>query len=362
MVDGRTRVLRVGRSGEDLADAAAIGEAAEVLRRGGLVAFPTETVYGLGADATNPSAVREIFEAKGRPATNPLIVHGADEAAVRWAVAEWPEWAGRLAAQFWPGPLTLVLPRSERVAEEVTAGLGTVGVRVPDHRVALALLRTLGRPIAAPSANRSTGVSPTAAEHVLADLEGRVDLVLDAGRTAVGIESTVVDVTGRLPRILRPGVIGADWIGEVLGVEVEVVEARRGGVGDEGPMTSPGQMEVHYAPRAEVRLIDPEAVGAEAEVEGSRAALLVVGRPMEVGGRGYGEVVCWRDPVVAARELYATLREWDERGVERVDVVLPELGDERWRAVRDRLWRASRRVSGSGLGGGGGRCGDAGAR
>ncbi len=189
----RTRVLQVDR---DEPDPAAISEAARVLRAGGLVAFATETVYGLGADATNPEAVARIFEAKGRPSTNPLIVHVADKADALACVAEWPGRADRLADRFWPGPLTLVLPRSSIIPDIVTAGQETVGVRVPRSGVARWLILEAGCPVAAPSANRSTGISPTEARHVLKDLDGKVDLVLDSGPTGVGIESTVLDLSG----------------------------------------------------------------------------------------------------------------------------------------------------------------------
>ncbi|HET9596365.1 MAG TPA: L-threonylcarbamoyladenylate synthase, partial [Anaeromyxobacteraceae bacterium] len=194
-----------------------MARAAALLRAGGLVAFPTETVYGLGALALEPLAVRAIYAAKGRPATNPLIVHVPGVADARALVAEWPVEAERLAARFWPGPLTLVLPRAASVPDEVTAGGSTVAVRAPGHPVAQALLAALGAPVAAPSANRSEHVSPTRAEHVLADLEGRIDAVVDGGPCAVGIESTVLWIAGGRPRVLRPGVVGRREIEEVIG-------------------------------------------------------------------------------------------------------------------------------------------------
>ncbi len=196
---------------------AAIAEAAEVLRRGGLVALPTETVYGLGANALEAGAVQAIFAAKERPPRNPVIVHVADaEAARAWAAA-WPERAGQLAERFWPGPLTLVLPKRPVVPDIVTAGGATVGLRVPAHRVALALLKAADVPIAAPSANRSSRVSPTTAAHVLADLEGRIDMILDAGPTSGGLESTVLDLTVEPPRVLRPGLVSVAQLEEVIG-------------------------------------------------------------------------------------------------------------------------------------------------
>ncbi len=271
-----TRVLTVDRAQPD---PAALEEAAEVLRRGGLVAFPTETVYGLGADATNPEAVARIFEAKGRPSTNPLIVHGWDIKTVRTAVNGWPVSAAKLAQRFWPGPLTFVLPRSRLIPDIVTAGQETVGTRVPDDLVACALLQRFGGLVAAPSANRSTRVSPSTAQHVLKDLDGRVDLILDAGPTCVGIESTVLDLTSHPPRLLRPGAITAGEIGDRLKLTVATPEHL---VADPGfAQTSPGQQELHYAPRALITLKTLEHViqhGALVTI--LPTALLVIGRGM----------------------------------------------------------------------------------
>ena len=201
-----------------------------MLRRGGLVAFATETVYGLGADATDPAAVTRIFEAKGRPDANPLIVHADGPDMARSCVANWPDEARLLAEACWPGPLTLVLPRSARIPDVVTAGLETVGVRVPDTRVARSLIARAGRPVAAPSANRSTGISPTLARHVLKDLDGRIDLILDSGPTALGLESTVLDLSRDSPRLLRPGPFSREFLAETLGKDV--VGPESGGPGD----------------------------------------------------------------------------------------------------------------------------------
>jgi len=328
-------------------DPAALEEAARILHAGGLVAFPTETVYGLGADALNSVAVARIFQAKGRPATNPLIVHGHDIEPLRQAISAWPRAAAILAQRFWPGPLTLVLPRSPLIPDAVTAGLDTVGIRIPDCAVARELLRTFGRPIAAPSANRSTGVSPTTAGHVLADLEGRIELILDGGPTRVGIESTVVDLTAGPPRLLRPGAITAEQIGRVLGVEVATQSIN--GSATEGPSSSPGQMEVHYAPRALVVLCHPDQIQIEPRIYPWKIALIVVGQSIPATPGLYDERVDWADPVTAARELYATLHRWDDESVHRIDVVLPPDNDA-WRAIRDRLWRASRRWARQGQG------------
>ncbi len=206
----------------DAPDPDAIREAADVIRRGGLVAFATETVYGLAADATDPVAVARVFEAKGRPPTNPLIVHVDSVDAARPLAAEWPDLAERLAARFWPGPLTLVLAKTPAIPDEVTAGGPTVGLRVPRPAVARDLIARSGRPIAAPSANRSLRISPTTARHVAKDLAGRVDLILDSGPTTVGLESTVLDLAGPSPTVLRPGTITAQMLADVLGFAPDV--------------------------------------------------------------------------------------------------------------------------------------------
>ena len=201
----------------DEPDPAVLKLAASILKQGGLVAFATETVYGLGAVATNSEAVTRIFEAKGRPARNPVIVHVTGVAQARECVDDWPRAAETLAARFWPGPLTLVLKRSAIIPDVVTAGLDTVAVRVPVGKVALGLIERTEEPIAAPSANRSNRLSPTRALHVLADLDGRIDLIIDSGPTAVGLESTVIDLTTPIPRVLRPGPIAASELASALG-------------------------------------------------------------------------------------------------------------------------------------------------
>src|SRR5437763_8542920 len=230
------------------ADSAAIASAADVLRSGGLVAFPTETVYGLGANALDADAVGRIFAAKGRPAANPIIVHVADAAGVGAVVADWPDAAARLAERFWPGPLTLVLPKRDAVPDVVTAGGPTVAVRVPAHPVAHALLRAAGVPVAAPSANRSSELSPTTAGHVLHGLGGRIDLILDAGPCPGGIESTVLDVTNDPPRLLRPGLVTPAQIEAVIG------PIQRFGEPAGSVLRSPGLLAKHYAPRAPLEL------------------------------------------------------------------------------------------------------------
>lgn len=343
-MDRTTRVIRVNPVDPE---PAALEEAAAVIRAGGLVGFPTETVYGLGADATNPEAVARIYETKGRPPTNPLIVHGDDVAALRPTVADWDKTSATLAQTFWPGPLTLVLPRSSLIPDIVTGGQDTVGVRVPDSEVARRLLAWVGRPVAAPSANRSTGVSPTTAQHVLKDLDGKIDLILDAGPTPVGIESTVLDLMSNPPRVLRPGAITAAQIGRVLGIEIEKLFSSQ--TDPDSPMSSPGQMEVHYSPRTLVRLIDLDALTSWPWSSTDLPyGLLVAGHEVPLGVGSPAFRIDWSDPNVAARELFSTLHLWDEAKLNIIYVVLPP-ADDAWLGVRDRLWRASRRWAHEGL-------------
>jgi L-threonylcarbamoyladenylate synthase len=293
--------------------------AARVLREGGLVAFPTETVYGLGADATNEAAVRRIFAVKGRPAGHPLIVHLASaEALGAWA-AEIPREAKVLAERFWPGPLTMVLRRGEGVPRVVTGGQETVGLRVPAHPAARALLREFGGGVAAPSANRFGRVSPTTADHVRQDLGGEVDFVLDGGPCAVGIESTIVDLSGEAPALLRPGGVPREALEAALGRAVPPV-------GEGGPR-APGRLASHYAPRARVILAEPRALEARA------AELRALGMRVEI-------LRLPEDAEAAARALYASLRDADARGVEAVVAAVPSeegLG----LAIADRLRKAA---------------------
>jgi L-threonylcarbamoyladenylate synthase len=318
----------------------ALEVAAEVLQHGGLVAFATETVYGLGADATNPEAVARIFAAKGRPAFNPLIVHASGTAMARTCVRDWPDAADALATAFWPGPLTLVVPRSERIPDIVTAGGATVGLRVPRPAIARRLITTAGRPIAAPSANRSTRTSPTRAEHVVEDLGGRIDLILDSGPTAVGLESTVLDLTPRHPRVLRPGPITAGEIAHVLGVNVvETTDEPQ----PAGPLSSPGQMDVHYAPRTcAVRVDAPGDLGGLRWPP--RAALLVIGPHTIASLSSSLHQFRLETPEAAARDLYAVLHECDRLQLDLV-VVLPPPDRPEWAAVRDRIRRATQPYS-----------------
>jgi L-threonylcarbamoyladenylate synthase len=313
-----------------IADAAGVARAAVLLRGGGLVAFGTETVYGLGADATNERAVAGIFAAKGRPRFNPLICHYPDAAAAFAHVV--PTTAAQtLAAALWPGPLTLVLPRRPDcpVALLTGAGLDTLAVRVPAHPVALALLRAVGRPVAAPSANRSGQVSPTTAEHVLAGLAGRIDAVLDSGPCAVGVESTVLDLSGPTPTLLRPG-----------GVPLEMLETLIGPVAlgrpiEGGALRSPGLLSSHYAPGLPVRL-EAQAVTAD-------EALLAFGPPLPGAGTMF-QLSAAGDTTEAATRLFSGLRWLDAEGTRlglRGIAVMPVPDAGLGLAINDRLGRAA---------------------
>ncbi len=315
-------------------DLAAIQAAAEVWRRGGLVAFPTETVYGLGADAANERAVARIFAAKGRPADHPLIVHVAAAAEIeRWA-REIPEVAWLLAATFWPGPLTLILKRRPGVSDLVTGGQDTVGLRVPGHPVALALLEAFGGGIAAPSANRFGRVSPTSAAHVVAEFGTALDCIVDGGSCPVGLESTILDLSGELPRVLRPGGVTRRTLGELLGEVPEIG-------GAEAPR-APGRLAAHYVPDTPLRLV------ADAAAELASQSLWSDGKPVAVLARRaptapleHGRwVIMPDDPVSYGRELYARLRDVDAWGCELLLVEQPP-SSEGWEAVQDRLTRAT---------------------
>jgi L-threonylcarbamoyladenylate synthase len=321
-------------------DPRALGPAAETLRRGGLVAFPTETVYGLGAHALDPQAVARIYAAKGRPGYNPLIVHVADADAARALTSAWPAEADALAAAFWPGPLTLVLPKNDSIPHSVTAGLPSVALRVPAHPVAHALLRLAGIPVAAPSANRSTEVSPTTAQHVVRSLGERVDVIVDGGPCPVGIESTVLSLAGPVPTLLRPGTISVDDLRPVIGHVAlpssapEATAAR----------PSPGMMDRHYAPRAELRLLvegESEAKLMAVPVLGDTAVLVLHPNARTAGVLPSAHVIVMPDdPTEYAARLYALLHELDERGYARIWVQQPPDAPA-WAGVRDRLRRAA---------------------
>jgi L-threonylcarbamoyladenylate synthase len=328
-----------------------IARAAQVIRTGGLVAFPTETVYGLGANALDAAAVRHVFEAKGRPAANPIIVHVADEETARRLSRSWPADAAKLARAFWPGPLTLVVEKKAIVPDAVTAGGPTVALRVPGHPVAQALLRAARVPIAAPSANRSTEISPTRAEHVIKSLGDRVNLVLDAGPASGGLESTVVDVTSRPARILRLGLISPEEIRAVVGSVAALDSPSQGAVESgagripaaDAPRRSPGQLSRHYAPRARLECLNNSAARvSELLASGRRVGWLTLG-PSDSASTvalQVSEMPVESDAYAAA--LYAALHELDAAGVEYIIVEAPPAG-EAWLAIHDRLRRAAAR-------------------
>lgn len=325
---------------------AAVDRAAEILRGGGLVAIPTETVYGLAADALDEDAVESIFRAKGRPATNPLIVHVVDAAAARDLAAEWPAAAEAITGALWPGPVTVVVPRSRAVPAIVTGGGPTVALRCPAHPLTRLLLERTARPLAAPSANRSEAVSPTTAHHVLEGLGRGVDLILDAGPCLHGIESTVIDCTTEPVRILRPGPVTREQLESLLGGAVAVGDLDpSGGV---APARSPGTAARHYAPRTPLELPDDPAARVAMLLDAGRRVGWLTLHPDAPGTRDLAATAADRlvvvpadpDPVGFARGLYAMLHALDRRGLDHIVVDRPP-DIEAWRAVHDRLTRAA---------------------
>lgn len=317
-------------------DPAVIARAAELLRAGRLVAFPTETVYGLGANALDAAAVARIYEAKGRPSFNPLIVHAANAPEAFALARETNERATALADAFWPGPLTLVLPKQPLVPDIVTAGLDSVAVRVPAHPVAHALLVTAKIPVAAPSANLSTMLSPTQGRHVQGSLGERVDLILDAGPTPVGIESTVIDVSHAMPTLLRPGTITVPEIEAVIGPIAIAAGAAEGAA-----RPSPGMMEKHYSPRARVVIVDAADVEVMMRAErqaGRRVGAIVIGAPVVVDET---VIVLPGDARGYAARMYGALHDLDDHRCEIVVVERVPHSVE-WLGVRDRMQRAAK--------------------
>lgn len=310
-----------------------VSRAVEVLRSGGLVAVPTETVYGLGADAENELAVRRIFAVKGRPSSHPLIVHVHDRSKLEGWARDIPPEADVLAKAFWPGPLTMVFKRGPRARDVVTGGQDTIALRVPAHPLAQALLDKFGGGIAAPSANRFGKVSPTTAEHVRADLGGDVDFILDGGPSQIGVESTIVDLSGDAPALLRPGGIGKEELERVLGREVPLRA--------KSEVRVSGTLASHYAPAAGLVLCSAEDLDAklrELQGDGRRLAVIAPGRRTLPAGVALFALP--EDPTGFARELYATLREIDTQGYELIIAVLPEQTGVGL-AVHDRLKRAA---------------------
>ena len=331
-------------------DAAVIARAADLLRRGKLVVFPTETVYGLGADAFQPVALEGIFVAKGRPLNDPLIVHIVEYAMLEGLTSSLPSSAWRLAQIFWPGPLTLIVPRGPRVPHIVTAGMETVAVRMPSHPIARALIRALGSPIAAPSANRFMHVSPTTATHALADLDGRVPLILDGGSCAVGVESTILDISAEIPTLLRPGGVSLEALRAVL-PEVRTL-VQREPQSEEQAQKAPGQLAMHYAPAVPLLLFSgsEEAMRSamlkelgERLARGERVGVLAADADLPTFQHS-GALVCSLGDATqsaqVAASLFASLRALEEAHVQVIlcrTFPLHDLG----LAIQDRLGRAA---------------------
>lgn len=326
-----------------------LAEAAELLRRGGLVAFPTETVYGLGANALDEAAAKKIYEAKGRPSDNPLIAHISGPSELEPLVKEIPEAARKLMERFWPGPLTLIFAKKEIVPYGTTGGLDTVAVRMPSDPIANTLIRLAGVPIAAPSANRSGRPSPTTADHVWQDMDGRIDMIVDGGPVGIGLESTIVDVTGKAATILRPGAITREMLEEVLG-QVEIDPAILGPLREGVRPKAPGMKYRHYAPKADLTLVEGEMepvvrainqMARQAMKDGRRVGIICTdetrscypaGMVRSIGIRAKEETV--------AHNLYAVLREFDDL---EADVIYSESfpGDQIGQAIMNRLTKAA---------------------
>jgi L-threonylcarbamoyladenylate synthase len=318
----------------------AVARAAEVLRSGEVVALPTETVYGLAGNALDADAVEKIFSAKGRPAHNPIIVHVSDLAMAKSCAAMWPEIANKLAAAFWPGPLTVVLPRSAEIPDIVTAGGATVGIRWPSHPIMQAVIRACGFPLAAPSANRSNELSPTNAEHVERSLGDRIALMIDGGQSQVGIESTVLDISVAPPRLLRPGMVHEESLVAVAGV-LDVH-----GASSIGTLRSPGLLRKHYAPRARLVVLAwrndrefAERLAATQNMVPLQRVFVIAHTHIPLVANVGGVSVIPHDAEAFARALYSELHRCDEAGAELIVVEAVPASAE-WRAIADRLQRA----------------------
>lgn len=330
-------------------DIPVLKEAGSIIRQGGLVAFPTETVYGLGGDALNREASAKIYAAKGRPSDNPLIVHIAETEALSSIVRQIPESAYLLAEAFWPGPLTMIFEKTDIIPAETTGGLPTVAVRMPDHKAALAFIREAGGYIAAPSANVSGRPSPTTARHVFDDMNGRIDMILDGGPVGIGVESTIVDLTGKEPMILRPGYVSREMLAGVLGT-VAVDPAAGGSLPDGTHPRAPGMKYRHYAPKGELFLVKgrTEAVVRkindlvrEKEAAGKKAAVIAADETASLYCcRNIVNIGTRADEEAIARRLYAVLREFDDAGTEYIyseEFDTPQLG----MAIMNRLLKAA---------------------
>ena len=345
-----TKVWKVSDSGNFTEEEREhLKEAAEILKRGDLVAFPTETVYGLGANALDESAAKKIYAAKGRPSDNPLIAHISDLEMIEPLISYFPEKGRKLAEAFWPGPLTMIFPKSEIVPYGTTGGLDTVAIRMPSDPVAAELIRLAGVPVAAPSANTSGRPSPTMAEHVYQDMNGKIDMILDGGPVGIGVESTIVDVTGEIPMLLRPGAITMEMLRETVG-EVEIDPAIVGPMSADMRPKAPGMKYRHYAPKAELTLVEGEAeavvrrinaLAREKLQEGCRVGIICTeetrscypgGMVRSIGERAKEETV--------AHNMYAVLREFDDLGAEYIfSEGFPE--DNLGQAIMNRLNKAA---------------------
>ncbi len=329
-------------------DEAGIRRAGEILKQGGLVAFPTETVYGLGADALDADASSKIYGAKGRPSDNPLIVHIADWDAIGKIAAEIPKEAKLLADAFWPGPLTMVLKKSDAVPLTTTGGLDTVAVRMPDHPVAQALIRAGGGYVAAPSANTSGRPSPTTAQHVAEDMDGIIEMIIDGGDVSIGLESTIVDLTGDVPMILRPGYINQTMLEQVVGA----VEVDRALISDDSSIRpkAPGMKYRHYAPKAELIIVEGEAervrakineLAAEAQASGGKAGVIGTDESLLYYKNGVVKSIGSReDEITISQHLYGILREFDHMDISVIyseSFETPQMGQ----AIMNRLIKAA---------------------
>ena len=341
-----TKIIQINR--ENFTDAE-LAEAAEILRNGGLVAIPTETVYGLGANALDESASKKIYEAKGRPSDNPLIAHISCMDELSALVSEIPEAGRKLAEKYWPGPLTMVFPKKEIVPYGTTGGLETVAIRMPSDPVANRLIKLAGVPIAAPSANTSGRPSPTKAEHVVEDMNGKIEMIIDSGEVGIGVESTIVDVSGKVPMLLRPGAITMEMLRETLG-EVEIDPAILGPLSADVKPKAPGMKYRHYAPQAEMTLVEGEMehvvefINQEAKLAleaGLKVGIICTEESRESYHCGMLKVIGSRENEESvAHNLFAVLREFDDQ---KVDCIFSESfsKDRLGQAIMNRLCKAA---------------------
>lgn len=343
-----TEVIKIDENNIDNDARTALVRAGSIIRDGGLVAFPTETVYGLGGDALNPESSKKIYAAKGRPSDNPLIVHVADMESVEGIVKELPEAARKLADAFWPGPLTMIMNKSDKVPYETTGGLDTVAIRMPNNKIALELIRQSGGYIAAPSANTSGRPSPTVARYCVEDLSGKIEMIIDGGQVGIGLESTIVDLTSATPMILRPGYITKEMLSEVLGT-VDIDRTIIDGNSKERPK-APGMKYRHYAPKGELTIVEGSQNDVVAYINERARALSAEGKRVGVIGTDATKSLYVADVVKSvgnrqneatiAHELFKVLREFDD---ENMDVMFSESFDESGigQAIMNRLLKAA---------------------